>query len=36
MLSEKTYLTVYVDGEIDGKPRRKKLEDDLLLSEHKK
>ena len=36
MLSEKTYLTVYVDGEIDGKPRRKKLEDDLLLSEHAK
>jgi len=34
MLSEKTYLTVYVDGEIDGQPRRKKLEDDLLLSEH--
>ena len=36
MLSEKTYLTVYIDGEIDGKPRRKKLEDDLLLSEHAK
>ena len=36
ILSEKTYLTVYVDGEIDGKPRRKKLEDDLLLSEHVK
>ena len=36
ILSEKTYLTVYVDGLIDGKPRRKKLEDDLLLSEHVK
>ena len=34
MLTDKTYLTVYVDGEIDGQPRRKKLEDDLLLSEH--
>ena len=33
-LSEKTYLTVYVDGEIEGQPRRKKLEGDLLLSEH--
>ena len=27
MLSEKTYLTVYIDGEINGKPRRKKLEE---------
>ena len=34
MLTDKTYLTVYVDGEIDGQPRRKKLEGDLLLSEH--
>ena len=34
ILSEKTYLTVYIDGEIDGQLRRKKLEDDLLLSEH--
>ncbi len=33
-LSEKTYLTVYVDGTIDGSPRRKKLESNLLLSEH--
>ena len=33
-LSEKTYLTVFVDGQIDGEPRRKKLESDLLLSEH--
>ena len=36
MLTDKTYLTVYIDGEIDGQPRRKKLEDDLLLSEHVK
>ena len=33
-LSEKTYLTVFVDGDINGQPRRKKLESDLLLSEH--
>ena len=33
-LSEKTYLTAFVDGEINGEPRRKKLEGDLLLSEH--
>ncbi|MEK9614206.1 MAG: cytochrome c biogenesis protein CcsA [Flavobacteriaceae bacterium] len=33
-LSEKTYLTVFVDGEIEGQARRKKLEGDLLLSEH--
>ena len=33
-LSEKTFLTVYVDGTIDGAPRRKKLESNLLLSEH--
>ena len=33
-LSEKTYLTVFIDGEINGEPRRKKLESDLLLSEH--
>ena len=32
-LSEKTYLTVYVDGEINGQPLRKSLEDDLLISE---
>ncbi len=36
ILSDKTYLTIYIDGEIDGQPRRKKLEDDLLLSEHAK
>ena len=34
MLSDKTYLTVYVDGEIDGVAQRKKLQGDLLLSEH--
>ena len=33
-LSDKTYLTVFVDGEINGQPRRKKLEGDLLLSEY--
>ncbi len=33
-LSEKTYLTVFVDGEIEGNPLRKKLEDPILLSEH--
>ncbi|MGB0260395.1 MAG: cytochrome C biogenesis protein, partial [Flavobacteriaceae bacterium] len=31
--SEKTYLTVLVDGEIGGQPMRKKLQDDLLLAE---
>ena len=30
--SDKTYLTVYVDGEIDGEPRRKILEDDLIAT----
>ena len=33
-LSEKTYLTIFIDGEINGQARRKKLEGDLLLSEH--
>jgi len=33
-LSEKTYLTVFVDGDMNGEPRRKKLQGDLLLSEH--
>jgi len=33
-LSEKTYLTVLVDGERNGAPARKKLEGPLLLSEH--
>ena len=32
-LSEKTYLSVFIDGEIDGQPRRKLLEDDILLAE---
>ena len=30
--SDKTYLTVYVDGDIDGEPRRKVLEDDLMVT----
>lgn len=30
--SDKTYLTVFVDGEIDGVPRRKPLEDDLIVT----
>ncbi|SHJ66012.1 cytochrome c-type biogenesis protein CcsB [Arenibacter nanhaiticus] len=30
--SDKTYLTVYVDGEIDGEPRRKILEDAILVT----
>lgn len=30
--SDKTYLTVNVDGEIDGEPRRKPLEDDLIVT----
>ncbi len=30
----KTYLTVWADGEIDGVPQRKKLQDALLMSEH--
>jgi len=32
-LSEKTYLSVFVDGEINGEPRRKLLENDMLFSE---
>ena len=32
-LSEKTYLSVFIDGEIDGQPLRKLLEDDLLFAE---
>jgi cytochrome c-type biogenesis protein CcsB len=31
--SDRTYLTVFVDGEIDGEPRRKVLEDDLIVTE---
>ncbi|MEO0572675.1 MAG: cytochrome c biogenesis protein CcsA [Bacteroidota bacterium] len=30
--SDKTYLTVYVDGPIDGQTRRKILEDDILVT----
>ena len=30
--SDKTYLTAHVDGEIDGAPKRKILEDDLLVT----
>ena len=33
-LSSDTYLTVLVDGEIDGSPLRRKLEKKLLLSEY--
>lgn len=32
-LTEKTYLSIFIDGEIDGEPRRKLLENDVLLSE---
>ena len=31
-LTEKTYLSIYIDGEINGEPRRKLLEDDMLFS----
>tara|TARA_R110001583_G_scaffold9203_6_gene43685 strand:+ start:25003 stop:28218 length:3216 start_codon:yes stop_codon:yes gene_type:complete len=30
--SDKTFLTVYVDGDIEGEPRRKVLEDDLIVT----
>ncbi len=30
--SDKTYLTVYADGNINGEPRRKILEDDLIVT----
>ena len=33
-LSDKTYLTVFVEGEIQGVPQRKTLEKDFLFSEH--
>ena len=33
-LSEKTYLTLFVEGEIDGVAQRKTLEKDFLFSEH--
>lgn len=32
-LTEKTYLSVFIDGEIDGEPRRKLLENDVLFSQ---
>jgi len=30
--SDKTFLTVFIDGEIDGEPKRKILEDDLIVT----
>ena len=30
--SDKTYLTAYVDGDIDGQPRRKTLQEDLIVT----
>ncbi|MGB6154212.1 MAG: cytochrome c biogenesis protein CcsA, partial [Pricia sp.] len=30
--SDKTYLTAFVDGEIDGQPRRKTLQEDLIVT----
>ncbi|MCW5515513.1 cytochrome c biogenesis protein CcsA [Muriicola sp. Z0-33] len=30
--SDKTFLTAFVDGEINGEPRRKPLEDDLIVT----
>ena len=33
-LSEKTYLTVFIEGEINGVPQRKTLEKEFLFSEH--
>ena len=32
-LSEKTYVTVLIDGEMDGNLKRKKLQDDFLFAE---
>ena len=34
MISEKTFLTVLVDGDVNGIPQRKKLIDEVLFSEH--
>ncbi|MCC8359041.1 cytochrome c biogenesis protein [Salinimicrobium sediminilitoris] len=31
-LSEKTFLTTFIDGEIDGEPRRRVVEEDVLLA----
>ncbi len=33
-LSEKTYLTIYVDGELNDQPLRKTLENEVMFSEH--
>ena len=33
-LSEKTYLTIHVDGAINGQPLRKTLENQVMFSEH--
>ncbi len=33
-LSEKTFLTIFIDGEIDGESKRKTLKSQILLSEH--
>ena len=33
-LSDKTYLTVFIEGDINGVPQRKILEKDFLFSEH--
>ncbi len=30
--SDKTFLTAYIDGEIDGQPRRKTLQEDLIVT----
>jgi cytochrome c-type biogenesis protein CcsB len=30
--SDKTFLTVFIDGEIEGEPKRKVLEDDLIVT----
>ncbi|MBQ4821313.1 cytochrome c biogenesis protein CcsA [Aquimarina sp. MMG016] len=32
-LSEKTYITIFLDGEIDGEPRRRIISEDLELAE---
>ena len=34
IISEKTFLTILVDGEVNGTPQRKKLIDEVLFSEH--
>src|SRR5690606_35908626 len=32
MLTQKKYVTVLVDGEIDGEPKRKSLQDEIMIS----